>query len=303
MDLKDRFDLATSGGPSHASLEERLQHGRRAVRRRASGRALGTLVVVSTVAAVGAATLSTGQDRATEPVDPAVATPTPTPTQTPAPQTFAVVVPDKMWEDDEWARMNPRTGEVIVRTGVTVANSIDPAVLGHRSVALDVTRDGERRYVLLVRRAGIVSLSWDDPAERTLREFVADQNDPMDSLPIATVRGTLGADLPLVGYKDGELYTVGGAQIVRVIKDPIRDWCAPNATAAVELLHEGVTYFAVLGDGNCGGGFNKFGDVPSLEAVVGRVSSNIDWAQIKQGERDRKELERELAERKQSDRR
>ena len=43
--------------------------------------------------------------------------------------------------------------------------------------------------------------------------------------------------------------------------------------------------------------------VTRIEAVVGRVSSNIDWAQIKQGERDRKELERRAAERKQSDRR
>ena len=70
----------------------------------------------------------------------------------------------------------------------------------------------------------------------------------------------------------------------------------------MELLHEGVTYFAVLGDGNCGGGFNKYGDVASLEAVVGRVRSNIDWELLAQGERDRKELERELAEHEQSDR-
>ena len=169
-------------------------------------------------------------------------------------------------------------------------------------MALDLTRDGERRLVLLVRRAGIVTVSWDAPAGRTLTEFAADENDPMDALPIATMRGTLGPDLPLVGYDDGELYTVGGASIVRVVEDPIEGWCAPNATAAVELLHEGVTYFAVLGDGNCGGGFNKYGDGPSLEAVVGRVRSNIDWAKIEQGERDRQELEREVAEREQSDR-
>ena len=198
--------------------------------------------------------------------------------------------------------MNPRSGEITVRSGVIVADSIDPAVPVHRSVALDLTRDGERLFVLLVRRAGIVTSSWDAPAGRTLREFVADENDPIDALPVATVRGTLGPDLPLVGYDDGELYTVGGASIVRVLEDPIKGWCAPHATAAVELLHEGVTYFAVLGDGNCGGSFEKYGDSPSLEASVGSLRANIDWAAIEQGERDRRELEREVAEREQSDR-
>jgi hypothetical protein len=121
-------------------------------------------------------------------------------------------------------------------------------------------------------------------------------------LPVASVPGTLGADLPLVGYDDGELFTVGGASIVRVVEDPIKGWCAPNATAAVELLHDGVTYFAVLGDGNCGGGFRKYGDSPSLEATVAGVRASIDWALIEQGERERVKLERELAEREQSDR-
>ena len=93
MDLKDRFDLATSGGPTHAPLEERLQHGRRAMRRRAAGRALSTLVVASTVV-VGATSLSAGQDRATEPATPAVASPSPTPPT----RTFAVVAPDENWK-------------------------------------------------------------------------------------------------------------------------------------------------------------------------------------------------------------
>jgi hypothetical protein len=296
MDLKDRLDLATSGGPSHAPLEERLQHGRRAVRRRAAGRALGTLVVVSTVA-VGAATLSAGQDRATEPAAPVVASPSPTPTLD-----IAVTASEEGWEPDEWVRMNPRSGELTVRRGVTATNILDPAVRGHVSVALDLTHDGERRLVLLVRRAGVVTVRWDAPDGRTLREFAADIQDPQDSLPVATTRGTLGADLPLVGYKDGELYTVGGATIVRVVEDPIEDWCAPNATAAVELLHEGVTYIAVLGDGNCGGYFKKYPDSPSLEASVAWLRGNIDWEMIEQGERDRKELEREVAEREQSDR-
>jgi hypothetical protein len=295
MDLKDRFDLATSGGPTHAPLEERLQHGRRAARRRTAGRALGTVVVAATVVVAGVAALSTGQDRATEPATPAVASPTPA-------LDMAVAASEEGWEPDEWVRMNPRSGELTVRRGVTATSILDPAVRGHVSVALDLARDGERRLVLLVRRAGVVTVSWDAPAGRTLREFAAGIQDPIDELPVATTRGTLGADLPLVGYDDGDLYTVGGAEIVRVVEDPIADWCAPNATAAVELLHEGVTYFAVLGDGNCGGSFRKYGDSPSLEASVASLRATIDWAEIEQGERDRKELEREVAERGQSDR-
>lgn len=296
MDLKDRFDLATSGGPWHAPIEERLQHGRRAVRRRAAGRALGTLVVVSTVA-VGSATLSTGQDRATEPAAPTIASPSPTPTLD-----ITVTASEKNWEPDEWVRMNPRSAELTVRSGVTATDILDPAVQGHVSVALDLTRDGERRFVLLWRKAGIVTVRWDAPDGRTLREFAADIQDPQDSLPVATIRGTLDASLPLVGYRDGELYTVGGAEIVRVVEDPIEGFCAPNATAAVELLHEGVTYFAVLGDGNCGSSFSKLGDVASLEAIVARRRANIDWAADAQGARERLELEREIAEREQSGR-
>ena len=296
MDLKDRFDLATSGGPTHAPLDERLRHGRRAVRRRAAGRALGALAVASTVV-VGASTLSTGQDRATEPPAPAVASPSPSPTLD-IPETASM----ENWEPDEWARMNPRTGELTVRRGVTATNMVDPAIPGVVSVALDLTRDGEQRYVLLVRRLGIVTIGSEAPAGRTLREFVEDRRDPIDELPIATIRGTLDASLPLVGYRDGELYTVGGAEIVRVVEDPIEGFCAPNATAAVELLHEGVTYFAVLGDGNCGSSFSKLGDVASLEAIVARRRANIDWAADAQGERERLELEHEIAEREQSDR-
>ena len=299
MDLKDRFNQATSGGPSHAPLEERLQRGRRAAGRRTAGRALGGIVVAATVA-TGVATLSTGQeDRATDRPAPAVSSPTPAPALD-----IPVTASMENWEPEEWARMNPRTAELTVRRGVTATNMVDPAIRGFTSVALDLTRDGQRRYVLLVRRQGIVSVSWDAPAGRTLREFVADEQDPMDSLPIATVRGTLDASLPLVGYRDGELYTVGGAEIVRVVEDPIEGFCAPNATAAVELLHEGVTYFAVLGDGNCGSSFSKLGDVASLEAIVARRRANIDWAADAQGERQRKELEREVAEkREQSDHR
>ena len=275
MDLKDRFDLATSGGPTHAPLEERLQHGRRAGRRRAAGRALGTLVVASTVV-VGATTLSTGQDRATEPATPAVASPSPTPPRTPT-QTFAVVAPDKNWEEDEWARMNPRSGEVTVRSGVAVADSLDPAVPVYRSVALDLTRDGERLFVLLVRRAGIVTSSWDEPAGRTLREFTADEQDPVDALPVAAGSKPLGADLPLVGYDDGELFTVEGASVVRVVADPIEGWCTSHATAAVEVRYSGETYFAALGDGNCESLFIESGvwDV-TLDAAVARFRAGLE---------------------------
>src|SRR6476620_1998480 len=164
MDLKDRFDLATSGGPSHAPLESRIQHGRRAARRRTAGRAFGTLVVASTVV-VGAATLTVSQDRATEPPAPAVASPSPTPTPAPT-RTISVATSDQGWAEDEWARMNPSSGEVTVRPGVTVANTLDEPVGAQLSVALDLTRDGDRRFALLTRRSGVVASSWDQPGGR-----------------------------------------------------------------------------------------------------------------------------------------
>lgn len=270
MDLKDRFDLATSGGPSHAPLETRIRHGRRAARRRAAARALGTAVAAAAVVA-GVSTLSTGADRATEP-----AVPVAPPSQTPI-GTIAVATSDEGWAAEEWARMNPRSGEVTVRRGVTVTNALDEAVPGRLSVALDLTRDDERLFVLLVRRAGIVTSSWDEPDGRTLREFAADEQDPVSELPVAIGSEPLGADLPLVAYDEGELSTVPGASIVRVVEDPIDGWCVRHASAAVELRYSGRTYFAALGDGNCGGMFVESGDSgATLEAAVARFRAGLD---------------------------
>ncbi|WP_325604710.1 hypothetical protein [Nocardioides sp.] len=278
MDLKDRFDLATSGGPSHVPLGTRLELGRRAVRRRTARRAVGSLAAAATVVAGVAtlATLATGQDRATEPAAPAVAAPAPTPTRA-----TTVATSDDGWAEDEWARMDEQ-GNITLRRGVSVTDTLDPAVPGRQSVALDVTREGERRFVLLVlQNGGIISSSGaDQPDGRSLEQFAQDEVSPFLGLPVALHRGGrgLGADLPLVGYDHGELYTVPGVTIVRVIEEPdIEDWCTKHETAAVEVRYKDETYFAVLGAGNCESSFTSPGvhGIPTLESAIANLRSAI----------------------------
>lgn len=179
--------------------------------------------------------------------------------------------------------MNPRTGDITVRGGVTVTDTLDSAVPGRLSVALDLSLEGERLFVLLVRDSGgIVTSSGDEPAGRSLKRFAAEEVDPNLALPVASHPGRLGADLPLVGYDRGELYAVPGATIVRVIEEPdIEGWCTRHATAAVEVRYFDKTYFVVLGDGNCEAHFSELGGrTPTLEATVAGFRANLEQADL-----------------------
>jgi hypothetical protein len=176
------------------------------------------------------------------------------------------------WAEAELARMTMQ-GNVMVRPGATENQRLQLRVSGRGAVALDLTWEGRRHYVLLYRTlSGLMSAMHSDAPQSPLAAWAADVA-PEGELPIALhnrVGG--GSDLPLVGYSDHQLYTVDGAEIVRVIEDPVDGWCehAGWGAAAVQLLHDGTTYFAVLGDGNCGGSFARKGPATaeSLEEAV-----------------------------------
>lgn len=268
MDLEQLLDRATDRGPAHPPVEHRLALGRRAARRRATvlvGGALGALALVGVVVPQ----LLPSDQLAVEPLTPA-AIPTPTQPVHEAPSADG-------WADDEWARIDAQ-GKVTVREGASVVDRIESPIPDATSVALEVTRGDTRRYVLLVLDdAGISSAVDEDPWGRSLAQFASDAYDADLNLPVALHnRGAgSGTDLPLVGYDRGELYTVAGARIVRVVEAPdIPGWCEVFDTAGVELRYQGQTYFAVLGNGNCGGSFGARGGLSqSLEEAIAKFRS------------------------------
>lgn len=258
MELKDRFDLATSGGPQHQPVADVLARGRAARRRRTTGLAALSTAAVLAVFPVASTVLDDDE--------PSSMTAAANPGPSPSPQD------GYEWGEAELARMTMQ-GNVMVRPGATENERLHLHLSGRDAIALDLTWEGRRHYVLLYRTlSGFVSAMHAAAPQSPLAGWAAEAM-PEGELPIALHNGVgVGADLPLVGYSDHQLYTVDGAQIVRVIEDPVEGWCehAGWGSAAVQLLHEGTTYFAVLGDGNCGGSFARKGPATaeSLEEAV-----------------------------------
>ena len=263
MELKDRFDLATSGGPQHQPLADDLARGRAARRRRTTG-----LAALSTAAVLAVLPVASTVLDADEP-SPTMAAANPEPS--PSPQG------GYEWGPAELARMTMQ-GNVMVRAGVTENERLRTRVGGRDSIALDLTWEGRTHYVLLYRTlSGFTTAVHAEAPHSSLGAWAAEVA-PAGELPVALHNGVGGgSDLPLVGYADHQLYTVDGAEIVRVIEDPVDGWCdhAAQSTAAVELLHQGTTYYAVLGDGNCGGSFGRKGPATaeSLDEAVSEFAS------------------------------
>lgn len=271
MNLEQQLERATDHGPAHPSIEQRLTHGRRAARRRTTIRAGGALASLA-LAGVAVAQLQAPDRDAPQTFDPA-AIPT-----APA-QPVKEASSSAGWAEDEWARIDDR-GEVTVRAGVEVVDRLDDPVPDATSVALEVRRGDTRRFVLLVLDDTGTSTAVDEePWGRALSQFATEVYDADRNLPVALHdRGAgPGANLPLVGYDRGELYTVAGAEIVRVVPDPhVPGWCGVLDTAAVELEYEGRTYFAVLGDGNCEAAFAPKGGLSqTLEETIAEFRSVV----------------------------
>ncbi len=134
VDLREAFEQGFGPEPAHRPVSERVEAGRRAVRRR---RLTGTVVTVATAALAGwavVAALGDGPEGTAQVVtDP-----------TAAPTTEAAVP----WTDGELARYTD-DGELELRDGVTVLQRIDsplPQDIAQRSVALALERDGQESW-------------------------------------------------------------------------------------------------------------------------------------------------------------
>jgi hypothetical protein len=168
--LQQELDRAIGDGPAHRPVEETLQAGRAALRRRRVGAvaAAAVLALVGTTYAV----VSPGADRhATGEV---AVDPTPSPTEEPVPVS-------RPWGKGETVRYAD-DGALEIRSGVEVHEHIEnpygyapPAT----SDALDLTFRGSRTWAILERHADGESASFAQPSNgwASFADYVADQVD------------------------------------------------------------------------------------------------------------------------------
>jgi hypothetical protein len=255
MDLKELLDETAEAGPAHRPVSERVAAGRRAVRRRRTRAALG---IAALVAAGGTVWTALPDEPATMVAAPRSAPEAATP----------------MWPSaDSWAAID-RDGEVSTRPGVEVLQQFDDVVRGAPSVALDLVRGDDHRFVLLWVADNGVATEVTEPAVGALNEFVVESQREVDGeLPLAVGTGGDYASLPLVAYRNHELWLVPGAEIITAVEKPIRGWCGTWPSHAVEIAYQGSRYFAALTEGNCGGSFGRAVPGQTLADFIGTFAS------------------------------
>jgi len=237
MDLKEFLDETAQAGPAHRPVSERVAAGRRAVRRRRARTAVALAAFVATAGTAWAAL------------------PSQTASEAPTAAGSGPVAPPLWPSGDSWAAIN-EDGQVSLRPGVEVRQQFDDVVSGLPSVALDLVRGDGHRFVLLwVTDNGVVN-ELVEPGVGSLNEFVVDsQREIRGDLPMAVGTGGDYASIPLVAYRNHELWLVPGAEIITAVEEPIPGWCGTWPSHAVEIAYQGSRYFAALTEGNCGSSF------------------------------------------------
>jgi hypothetical protein len=253
MDLKDILDETAEAGPAHRPVSERVAAGRRAVQRRRTRAALGVAALV----AAGGTVWTALPDE-------------------PAPMVAAAPGPaaPPLWpSEDSWAAIN-EGGEVSLRPGVEVRQQFDDVVSGLPSVALDLVRGDSHRFVLLWMSDNGVVNELVEPGVGALNEFVVDNQRVVNGdLPMAVGTGGDYASIPLIAYRNHELWLVPGAEIITAVEEPIPGWCGIWPSHAVEIAYDGSRYFAALTEGNCGASFGKAGPGQTLGDFIADFAS------------------------------
>jgi hypothetical protein len=240
--LQRELDEAIGHGPAHRPVEQRIDAGRRALRRR---RAAAGLAAFGMVAVLGAGYAVSGAgllDRATGDV---ATEPTPSPAPSPSPTQDAVPT-DQKWEDHTPIRY--LDGELQVRPGAVVHEHIEnpydyqPPRL---SDALDLTFEGQRTWII---------------AEQTKNGFGYSSSVPSNSWPSFSdwvaeqVGGATGGD---DGWPDtlrltaeGTVVASEGSEILQRTDDPKLGGSfapprAPTGAALVRAAEDDFAYFVV----------------------------------------------------------
>src|SRR5262245_42796975 len=156
MLLHDEIEQSFGTGPEHRPIEQQIEAGRRALRRRRMVAAMAGVGVVAVIGTTYAVVSPDSEGRATgvAAVDP---------TTTPSP-TLDTAVP---WDDDTPLRY--LDGDLQIHPGVVVHEHIDNPY-GHEppdlSDALDITFDGRRTWMIVELKNGsfssVASVPMDD---------------------------------------------------------------------------------------------------------------------------------------------
>ena len=237
--LHEELDRSFGTGPAHRPVEETLQSGRRALRRRRVGLAAGALAVLASIGTVYAVAADGPGPRTSGEVvtDP---TPPPSPPEDGTPTS-------EPWGRGEAVRYST-DGELEVRPGVVVHEHIENPYdyqPPRRSDALDITFRGQRTWTIVELRNGGFTYSGSTPSNgwASFAHYVADQTD-----------GTTGGD---DGWPDTLRLTAGGtvvasegSEILQRTDDPeLGDSFAepgtPTGAALVRAAEDGVGYFVV----------------------------------------------------------
>ena len=229
MDVREQLEAGFAAEPAHRPIDERLEAGRRALRRRRVVSGSAALAVVAVLAGGYAVAGPGSQPRGTEP--PASA---PSRTASAPPSLPASPVPDPT--DGKWARLVD--GEVVLADGVTEVRRIDA---GGRKVGLELQlRDQTVWY--LVTPSGSSSFTAYVSFE-SLEDWVADQQQGQGGRPPSK---------PFVDFgPDGTLRPMTDAvSIVEQRADPELpdNYDAGVATAVAEVLVDGKTYYVLARD-------------------------------------------------------
>ncbi|MGB0102149.1 MAG: hypothetical protein WBP61_17860 [Nocardioides sp.] len=234
--LQEEIDRSFGDGPAQRPLEEHLAGGHRALRRR---RAAITVGALATVAILGTsyAVVSSGPQSQAGP-DPAG-----TPTASPSPTDAVTVAP---WGKGEVARYSD--GDLEIRPGARVREQINNPYRyepPEQSVALDLTYNGQRRWMTLEETAdggssmsAVPSNGW-----ASFEDWVADQ--------VGEAIGDGNGWPRTVRLTDeGQVVAATGATILQRTDDPgLGDSFAPKGAttgaAVVEVDGAPPSYFVV----------------------------------------------------------
>lgn len=229
--LRRDLDEAIGDGPAHRPVEDRLQAGRGALRRRRAAVGLASFGVVA-VLGVGFAVSAQGpHGRADGDV---AADPRPSPTSESEPAAPA-------WKGNDPVRY--RDGELQIRPGVVVHEHLQNPY-GYRppglSDALDLTWRGQRMWIIAEQTQGGSALASSVPSNgwASFSDWVADQvglatgdgggwPDTLRLTPEGTVVASKGSEIlqrsddPRLGASFAPAGTPTGAAVVRAAEDDL----------------------------------------------------------------------------------
>ncbi len=258
-DIDWQHELDTSFGSGHdVPAGHYVAAGRTAVRRR---RLTAAVVGLGAAAVVGGIAWGVAPHGGPSSSDAPIATePSRTASQTPAPSREVEKAPELPWKKgDPPARSSP--DGLALAPGSVVHERVDNLFPGRasESVALDISRGGERWWMTLEWDSGGAAMSSTRPTDGlfdSFDDFVRAEilGGGMTTQP-ATVDDTWFAGL--VQWTGGELRTRKGVVVVKQVDQPVS---SDLPSVGLVLVKDGVTTWMLIADGGASAGWTEEAD-------------------------------------------